>query len=138
VIGDEIVIVATAGVAPAEADDVRVGQRIPIVPPLGAIFVAWSDPSTVDHWLAVAGGVGLDYVGMDLEPDCDYRVSTIAAPVFGPGGDVAVALTANGLRGSRSGADVAEIAARLVATARSVTKTAHGRPPAGAESDVDA
>lgn len=192
VIGDEIVIVATAGVAPAEARDVRVGQRIPIVPPLAAIFYAWSPPATVEHWLAltgagapaerdrhlgllaavrergysvgletgaraelgatlerladapvdaalrerlsaVAGDLGLDYVGMDLEPDARYHVSTVAAPVFGPGGEVAVALTANGLGGNPTGAEVAAVAARLMATARSVTKVAHGRVPAGTE-----
>jgi DNA-binding IclR family transcriptional regulator len=49
--GDEMVIVATEGVAPAGAGDIRVGQRIPMVPPLGTAFLAWAPEPAIAHWL---------------------------------------------------------------------------------------
>jgi DNA-binding IclR family transcriptional regulator len=34
------------------------GQRFPMSPPFGAIFLAWSRPAEVERWLAVAAGGG--------------------------------------------------------------------------------
>lgn len=31
------------------------GQRLPLAPPLGTVFVAWSSPLEIDHWLAQVG-----------------------------------------------------------------------------------
>jgi flavin reductase (DIM6/NTAB) family NADH-FMN oxidoreductase RutF/DNA-binding IclR family transcriptional regulator len=53
-VGDEIVVVADAGV-PDNALPTRVGQRLPCVPPLGGIFMAWKDPDAVEGWLRRAG-----------------------------------------------------------------------------------
>jgi len=47
--GDEIVFLARAGEHRARGIAVHVGQRVPLVPPLGAVFVAWLD---ADAWLA--------------------------------------------------------------------------------------
>lgn len=49
--GDEIVFLARAGEQRARGIAVHVGQRVPLVPPIGAVFVAWLDP---EPWLAGA------------------------------------------------------------------------------------
>ena len=49
--GNDIVFLARAGEPSARAVPVHVGQRVPFVPPLGSVFVAWSD---TDAWLARA------------------------------------------------------------------------------------
>jgi DNA-binding IclR family transcriptional regulator len=59
-VGEDMVMVATEGLAPAEARDIRVGQRIPMIPPLGAVFVAWAPQDVMDGWLA-AGDRASDY-----------------------------------------------------------------------------
>ena len=48
-IGDEMVILASTGMPNGRRAPTRVGQRIPFVPPLGAIFVAWSE-SLMPAW----------------------------------------------------------------------------------------
>jgi flavin reductase (DIM6/NTAB) family NADH-FMN oxidoreductase RutF/DNA-binding IclR family transcriptional regulator len=53
-VGDEIVVVADVGV-PDNALPTRVGQRLPCVPPLGGIFMAWKDRDAVDGWLRRVG-----------------------------------------------------------------------------------
>jgi DNA-binding IclR family transcriptional regulator len=35
--------------------DVQPGQRLPMAPPLGTVFVAWSSTLEIDHWLAMVG-----------------------------------------------------------------------------------
>jgi DNA-binding IclR family transcriptional regulator len=34
---------------------VQIGARIPLVPPLGTVFVAWSTPDQIDAWLRRVG-----------------------------------------------------------------------------------
>ncbi len=55
VFGAEIVILARSGEAPPLAANVRVGDRLPCVPPLGTVFVAWSAPGEIDAWLRRVG-----------------------------------------------------------------------------------
>jgi DNA-binding IclR family transcriptional regulator len=51
---DEIIVVGTAG-HPSEFGTVlQVGQRLPLSPPLGSVFLAWSAPQRVEQWLARA------------------------------------------------------------------------------------
>jgi DNA-binding IclR family transcriptional regulator len=50
----ELVVVARVG-RPAARPLVEVGQRLPLVPPLGIMFVAWSPPERIDAWLARVG-----------------------------------------------------------------------------------
>ena len=50
--GDDIVFLARAGAHRARGIAVHVGQRVPLVPPLGAVFIAWADPSATNAWLA--------------------------------------------------------------------------------------
>jgi DNA-binding IclR family transcriptional regulator len=54
-IADEIVILARAGVPRPFGVYIQAGQRLPLAPPLGAVFVAWSDDSTIDRWLSKLG-----------------------------------------------------------------------------------
>jgi DNA-binding IclR family transcriptional regulator len=55
VVGEDIVIVATAGRPQREDADVRVGERVPMIPPVGPIFLAWADQARVDRWLDSLG-----------------------------------------------------------------------------------
>ena len=50
-ISDEIVILARAGVPRPFGVYIQAGQRLPLAPPLGAVFVAWSDEATIENWL---------------------------------------------------------------------------------------
>lgn len=49
--GEEIVFLAVAGEVIPFGPHVRVGQRIPLAPPIGTVFMAWSLPDEVDAWL---------------------------------------------------------------------------------------
>lgn len=49
--GDDIVFLARVGNYSAREVPVHVGQRIPLVPPIGAVFMAWLD---AEPWLARA------------------------------------------------------------------------------------
>ncbi len=64
-----------------------------------------------------------------LSPQRRYDVSMVAAPVFGPAGEVAVALTMLGFRPRLSGAEVAEAGERLRDAGLAVTERTRGRPP---------
>jgi DNA-binding IclR family transcriptional regulator len=52
--GGDIVAVARAG--RPDPTGLEVGRRLPLVPPLGAIFVAWEGEQAVDEWVRRAGG----------------------------------------------------------------------------------
>ncbi len=49
---DEIVFVAHAGEPTPNGPSIREGERVPLVPPIGAVFMAWAAPGEVDEWLA--------------------------------------------------------------------------------------
>lgn len=52
--GSDIVFVARAGKPRPRGAPLHVGQRVPFVPPLGSVFVAWSDDDAVEAWLSRA------------------------------------------------------------------------------------
>lgn len=52
VVRDEIVTIGAAGQAYGQGPTDRIGQRMPFVPPLCSLFVAWADEAAVDGWLA--------------------------------------------------------------------------------------
>ena len=54
-VGDEMVLLATAGRPGPMWLTFTVGQRVPLAPPLGTVFLAWAGPDAVE---AVAGPVG--------------------------------------------------------------------------------
>ena len=49
--GDHIVFLAKAGEPSARGVPVHIGQRVPMIPPIGTVFVAWGD---AEAWLAQA------------------------------------------------------------------------------------
>jgi DNA-binding IclR family transcriptional regulator len=51
---EEIIVVGTAGHASEFGSVLQVGQRLPLSPPLGSVFLAWSSPEQVERWLARA------------------------------------------------------------------------------------
>ena len=68
-----------------------------------------------------------EYVLLELDRAAPYRPSHMAAPVFGPDGGVALALTLIGFRGQLRVERVPEIGERLLDAARTVTKAIGGR-----------
>ena len=54
-IHDEIVILARTGTPRPFGINVVPGQRLPLAPPLGTVFVAWSDDDAIDRYLARVG-----------------------------------------------------------------------------------
>jgi DNA-binding IclR family transcriptional regulator len=179
-IGDEIVILARRGDLGPFAPSVQVGHRLPLVPPLGTVFMAWSGDDAIETWLrrlgpgatdrevgryraavgtvrrrgyslALEGGArerlgaalghdrevaGLveelgheEYILGELEHSASYRLSMMAAPVFGPDGRVALALTLFGFREALAAREVPALAERLLEATAAVTKTVHGRVP---------
>jgi len=54
-LGSSIVILACSGAPEPLSFTVQVGQRLPFVPPLGTVFVAWSSPAEIDTWLRRVG-----------------------------------------------------------------------------------
>ena len=54
-IGEEIVILARAGNARPLGINVQPGQRLPLAPPLGTVFVAWSGTDAIERWLSHLG-----------------------------------------------------------------------------------
>ena len=49
---DEIIFVARAGEPTPYGPAMREGERVPLVPPFGAVFMAWAPPDDVEAWLA--------------------------------------------------------------------------------------
>jgi DNA-binding IclR family transcriptional regulator len=50
-IGQELIVLARAG-RPRYLDLLpRIAQRVPLAPPIGAVFVAWSEPPQIADWL---------------------------------------------------------------------------------------
>jgi len=49
---DEMVVIARSGPVEPFGRRVRVGERYPLIPPFGTAYVAWSDPGSVDAYLA--------------------------------------------------------------------------------------
>jgi len=59
-VGDQLVVVGSAGSQEEIVHHIRIGQRMPFIAPLAAALVAWAPPSTVDAWLRPDAGNGAD------------------------------------------------------------------------------
>jgi hypothetical protein len=70
-----------------------------------------------------------DYLLLQPEPDAEYAVNVIAAPVFGPDGGVVVALSLFDFPPVLAGTAVRAAAERLVQATRRVTNAIHGWSP---------
>ena len=55
IIGTEIAIIAHTGTREPLGQTLSVGNRLPFVPPLGTVFVAWSSAPEIDAWLRRLG-----------------------------------------------------------------------------------
>jgi DNA-binding IclR family transcriptional regulator len=171
--GDEVVILEVAGRDRPFRPSIQPGHRAPYVPPLGAVFVAWSSEPDIARWLDRAGdlraeqraayvealaavrrreaAVALegsaqqklersmvadearsivdvvhdlgqeDYLLVAPDPRQTYRLSHLAAPVFGPDGQVVLAITVYDLPESSSARDVEEWITRLHGVTHAVT-----------------
>lgn len=73
-----------------------------------------------------------DYQLRDIEPSARYDVSMIAAPVFGPAGEVVLAFTLLGLEAGLLGREVVAYGERLRDAGLIVTKRSRGRVRSGA------
>jgi DNA-binding IclR family transcriptional regulator len=187
-VAGEMVALGRAGPRRPGWSGPAVGQRLPLVAPVGAVFMAWAPPTAVDGWLARVGGereraryrrsldvvrargysvalrvaaeravgralarladepgAGIerdalarlvgdlghdDYQLVETEAPVSFAVTSIAAPVFGPHGEVALALALLGFRGSLTGDDVRVHGERVRDSALLVTRETHGRPDA--------
>ena len=49
--GDDLVILDMLGDSRPAHLQMRIGMRVPLRPPIGAIFKAWAPPAEVDHWI---------------------------------------------------------------------------------------
>jgi DNA-binding IclR family transcriptional regulator len=84
-----------------------------------------------DALTALVGDLGHDdYQLVDADDAGSYSVTSIAAPVFGPNGEVALALALIGFRGALSGAAIRGYGERIRDSALLVTRETHGRPDA--------
>jgi DNA-binding IclR family transcriptional regulator len=208
-VGDDMVLLATAGRPGPMWLAFTVGQRVPLAPPLGTVFLAWAGPDAVDRWLERLGpgasGEELDRLrsalamvrrrgyALNLEAVANlklsralsgrdaggeaaagehrsgerrgeqlseggtrrrqalavvveelaheeyllqepvaggsYRLSQVAAPVFGSDGAVALALTVVGLPERLTGEEIPRYGDALVEAARVVTRSIHGVCP---------
>jgi DNA-binding IclR family transcriptional regulator len=182
----EIVIRARAGTPGPFGINVQPGQRIPLTPPLGTVFVAWSGPEEIDRWLASVGpsapkdklegyraavnevrargySIGLargeyrrlvealraadeesgrptmeegvkglrtdEYALIELDRAESYRLNHIGAPVFGPSGEVTLALFLIGFQDQIPAEQVPKYADRLVESCARITQAIKGREP---------
>jgi DNA-binding IclR family transcriptional regulator len=155
-IADEIVILARAGTPRPFGIYVQPGQRLPLAPPMGTVFVAWASEAEVERWLARVGpgasarkrslyhralgvvrergySVGLgdvaddEYALIELEPSASYRPNHIGAPVFDAKGDVALGLFLIGFRDQIPADKVPAFADRLLSATTRVTQALGGR-----------
>lgn len=154
-IGDEMVIVDTAGPARPFGVTASVGFRFPLVPPMGTVFMAWSDADEIDQWLRRLGpevseeeldryrlalaavrergfSAGLhadEYQLIELEHAESYRLNHVGAPVFDAEGRVALGVFVIGFRDALTAEQVPDLAARLVEATDAVTDSLHGHRP---------
>jgi DNA-binding IclR family transcriptional regulator len=53
--GDEIVLLASSGESEPFGLRVQVGERLPLAPPFGTVFMAWAPPEEIESWLRRLG-----------------------------------------------------------------------------------
>jgi DNA-binding IclR family transcriptional regulator len=55
VVGDEILLIALEGRPSPRTPQLILGQRLPFLPPLGEVFVAWSSDRDIERWIGKLG-----------------------------------------------------------------------------------
>jgi DNA-binding IclR family transcriptional regulator len=146
--GDDIVFLGRMGEHRPRDIAAYAGQRIPLTPPVGAVFVAWGDPA---EWLAKADDSAALESVLDevrgrgwaasfepdhyqplgsMDPDASYDVVMVTAPVFGPTGTAVVALTLLGLPADLTADRIAYYGERVRDAGLLATRRSGGRTPA--------
>jgi len=67
-VGDDIMILAIEGRASGKTRQAWIGQRIPLMPPFGQVFIAWAEDKDVEHWLHRLSPSSADKLWPELEP----------------------------------------------------------------------
>ena len=148
---DDMVVLGRFGEHRQRDIAVHVGQRMPIVPPLAAVFVAWDDTepwlARADNrqameavlaavrsrgWAATLGNPpSTDYEALaTLNHHRSYDVAMISAPVFGPEGNALLSLTLLGTQGALTAKKVIELGDRIRDAGLLATRRSGGRAPA--------
>lgn len=83
VVREEIVTIGSAGQAYGLGPTDRIGQRMPFVPPLCALFVAWAGSAAVQNWL--------DNLDPQMSPDDARQYREMLATVRRRGWSIALA-----------------------------------------------
>jgi DNA-binding IclR family transcriptional regulator len=146
--GDDIVFLGRMGEHRPRDIEAYAGQRIPLSPPMGAVFAAWRD---TEAWLAKASDRAamesvLDEVrsrgwAASFEPDhyqplgsmdpaASYDVVMVTAPVFGPAGTAVVALTLLGLPAALTAERIGFYGEKVRDAGLVATRRSGGRAPA--------
>ncbi|NKX55882.1 helix-turn-helix domain-containing protein [Arthrobacter sp. E918] len=186
-VAEEILILAIEGRPSSQSREAWIGQRVPLIPPFGQVFLAWAPEADVQHWLGRLGPDGAARHGRELvedllqvrgrgvaiglrneqvdtviglinesahrldkdaeihralqraipdqtdnyslravDPGARYDVANLAAPVFGPDGTVAFAMTLYGIN-DIPGSDLLELCSEMLQSGRTVTRAIGGR-----------
>lgn len=70
-VGDDLMILAIEGRPSGRSRESWIGQRIPLIPPFGQVFLAWAPQSEVDAWLGRLSPGGIDALGSELLQSLD-------------------------------------------------------------------
>lgn len=68
-VAEEILILAIAGCPSGQGRETWIGQRIPLIPPFGQVFLAWSPDADVQKWIGRLGPEGESQRGPELAED---------------------------------------------------------------------
>lgn len=82
--GDDIVILDVAGRDRPFRQSIQPGHRVPCVPPVGAVFVAWAGETEVGRWLARAGDLTPEHRSAHLDALATVRRRGCALALEGP------------------------------------------------------
>jgi DNA-binding IclR family transcriptional regulator len=70
-VGDDIMILAIEGRPSGKTRQAWIGQRIPLMPPFGQVFIAWADDKEVKHWLHRLSPAAADRLWPELRASLD-------------------------------------------------------------------
>lgn len=102
-VGEDILVAAIEGRPRGSSPNLWQGQRLPLVPPFGTIFLAWMGPGEIANWRSASklpeSSIDLDEVlrvirergysiGLDIADVRARRAELIRALVLKPGDDV--------------------------------------------------
>jgi DNA-binding IclR family transcriptional regulator len=148
--GEDIAFLERVGEHLPHEVGVQVGQRVPMVPPIGAVFAAWHNTEAwleraddrpameavladvrARGWAAALGNPrSTEYRALPaLHPRRTYDVAMIAAPVFGPGSEAVVSLTLLGMEPGLSARQVVVLGERVRDAGLVATRRSGGRAP---------